>query len=106
MLNFEDGKRKIVSNIPLKNAFGSSSHNNLMSGLDKKRGDVSKDKYIGRHLGSRITSCPKAVILSIPRAALSSILGKLRITKITRTCKLAARSINNFFKLNWPKSHR
>ena len=106
MLNFEEGKRKMVNNLPLKNAFGSNSHNSLMSALDKKRSDVSKDKYIGCHLGSRITSCPKAVISSIRRAALSSILDKLRITKTTRTCKLAAKSIKNFFKLNWSKNHR
>lgn len=44
MFNFEEGKRKLPSTNNLKNAFGSSSHNNLMSTLDKKRSDISKDK--------------------------------------------------------------
>lgn len=44
MFNLEEAKRKIPNSNNLKNAFGSSSHNNLMSTLDKKRTDVSKDK--------------------------------------------------------------
>jgi hypothetical protein len=42
MFNLEEGRRKMPNTNNLKNAFGSSSHNNLVSTLDKKRNDVSK----------------------------------------------------------------
>ena len=45
MYNQEDTRRKTNSTNNLKTVFGSNSHNSLMSGIDKKRLDVSKDKY-------------------------------------------------------------
>lgn len=44
MFNADDGRRKGASNNNLKNVFGSNSHNTLISALDKKRQDHSKDK--------------------------------------------------------------
>lgn len=42
MFTLEEAKRKAPA---VKQVFGSSSHNNLISAIDKKRGDVSKEKH-------------------------------------------------------------
>ena len=44
MYHLEEGKRKIQNPNILKNTYGSNSHNNLISNLEKKRADVSKEK--------------------------------------------------------------
>jgi len=38
----EDNRRKTNSTNNLKTAFGTNSHNSLLSAIDKKRTDVSK----------------------------------------------------------------
>ncbi len=106
MFNYEEGKRKLPSSNNLKNAFGSSSHNNLMSTLDKKRSDLSKDKYITRHLESGTIICQKSMIQLTPKEALSSILDRLKIIKTTKIIKLQTKSANNFFKQNLSKNLR
>jgi hypothetical protein len=44
MYNFEDSRRKNHFGNTLKNGFGSHSHNNLVSNIDKKHSDYSNDK--------------------------------------------------------------
>lgn len=44
MYHLEEGKRKMQNPNLHKNTFGSNSHNNLISNLEKKRADVSKEK--------------------------------------------------------------
>lgn len=106
MFNFDEAKRKLPNSNNMKNAFGSSSHNNLMSTLDKKRSDISKDKYIYRYKGSKITLCLRAAIPSTQREVQSSTLGKLRITKTIRIIKIRTKLISNFFKQNFQKNLR
>lgn len=103
MFNFEEGKRKLPSTNNLKNAFGSSSHNNL-STLDKKRTDISKDKYIFTYLEPGTTICRKAMTPLILRGVLSSILDRSRTTKITKISKLPISSTRNSSRSNFPKS--
>jgi hypothetical protein len=59
MFNLEEGKRKIPSSNNLKHAFGSNSHNNLISTLDKKRNDVSKEKYPFLYSGPETIIIPR-----------------------------------------------
>lgn len=42
----DDPRRKNSSNHNLKNLKGNSSHNALLSTLDRKRSDLSKEKYL------------------------------------------------------------
>lgn len=104
MFNFEEGKRKLPSTNNLKNAFGSNSHNNLMSTLDKKRSDISKDKYIVCYLEPGTIICLKPMTPLIPKAVLSSILDRSRTTKITKISKLPISSTKKSSRLNFPKN--
>lgn len=44
MFNPDEPRRKVPSSNHLKTVFGSNSHNNLISTLDKKRSEISKEK--------------------------------------------------------------
>lgn len=100
MFNLEDGKRKLPNNNNLKNVVGCTSHNNLMSTLDKKRTDVSKDKYEFACAELEIISCRNAATTSILKEALSSTLDRSKIIRIVRTIKLRPNPIRNFFNPN------
>lgn len=69
----EDNRRKTNSTNNLKTAFGSNSHNSLLSAIDKKRTDVSKEKYEHLYVESKSIKCPNKPIISIPKAAQPSI---------------------------------
>ncbi len=57
MYNQEDTRRKTNSTNNIKTVFGSNSHNSLMSGIDKKRSDISKDKYFFANSESKYLKC-------------------------------------------------
>lgn len=84
MFNLEEAKRKIGSNNHLKHGFGSSSHNNIISTHDKKRNDLSKEKYTLHYPGIETNIFLKILIISIPKEVQSLTLDKLNPTKILR----------------------
>jgi hypothetical protein len=84
MFNLEEAKRKMVSNNHLKQGFGSSSHNNIISTHDKKRNDLSKEKYTPHYPDTETNIYLKIPIISIPKAAQSSTSDKLNPIKILR----------------------
>ena len=73
MYQAEDNRRKTNSTNNLKTAFGTNSHNSLLSALDKKRSDVSKEKYQHLYVESKSIICPNKVIILIPKVAQLSI---------------------------------
>lgn len=69
----DDNRRKTNSTNNLKTAFGSNSHNSLLSAIDKKRSDASKEKYSHLYLESKSTKCLNKVTISIPKVVQPSI---------------------------------
>ena len=69
----EDNRRKTTSTNNLKTAFGSNSHNSLLSAIDKKRSDVSKEKYQHLYIEANSIKCPNIAIILIPKAVQQSI---------------------------------
>lgn len=74
----------MASNNNLKHGFGSSSHNNIISTHDKKRNDLSKEKYTLHYPDTEINIYLKIQIISILKAAQSSTSDKLSPIKIPR----------------------
>jgi hypothetical protein len=58
MFAHEDNRRKNNSSHALKSVFNTNSHSSLLATIDKKRSDLSKDKYPMLYAVSGSTTCP------------------------------------------------
>ncbi len=103
MFNLEEAKRKINTNNTLKHGFGSSSHNNIIATLDKKRNDLSKEKYVALYQGTETIISPKIMIIPILKEVQSLTLDKLNPTNPT---KILIRSIKSSFNPNLSRRTR